>query len=148
MLEKLNLTRKEWRRFIISLFGILILIILFFWICNENHRQDSLLNSQNLPSVGITIKTAQRKRGTEVQYYYFAKGTKYIDWIKIPVVNGEMIDIIIPDGKYNLIYHPMDPSINKIDLTNPIDKEKSAYFVEKPANNTLLPQVLVDVLVF
>jgi hypothetical protein len=97
------------------------MISILTWVYLDTKRERQLLDSKNCITYAITIKTIHRKRGQEVQYTYFVNGLKYIDWAKVPVINGESISIIVPDGKYKLKYYPKNPKINQIDLTTPIN---------------------------
>ncbi len=121
MNSKLKLTKKERRRLIISLIVIGLMISIFTWVYFDTKKEKQLLDSNNRETYATTIKTIHRKRGQEVQYSYIVKGLQYIDWAKVPVINGEKIYIVVPNGKYKLKYYPLNPKINQIDLTAPME---------------------------
>ena len=110
------LTKKEWIRFVLSLIGLSLMVILFIWLYNNQKKEEKLLNKYGQETFATTIKTHWRKRGTEVKYFYLVNNKKYESWKKIPVEKGEKIKIVVPNGTYKLIYYPKNPKIHRIEL--------------------------------
>lgn len=116
-IEKIK--KNKWK-VIFSFIGLMALIGFFVWVNYITEREYKLLHTEGRITTGTTLETHWTKRGTDLKYYFFVDGKKYIGFTKIPQNIWGNIYVKVPDGKFEVTYYPKDPTINSMNLNRQI----------------------------